>query len=432
MCSMDLQLVNKGLDYTRKRKKWVSLVAALGVSGYGAYKVYHLPSVVKKRKRMLKLLGALVSIAEVVADSAEAIGVVSKDLNEFIQSDSDKIPNSLGQISKLTLSEEFSESVSGITRALAVGILRGYQSEQARNAADSVSGGSSSLTDQVLDKLLSTAGSGFASVVVGSFARNLVMAFYSDSNGNPKVNGSASSDRFDTESHTVSRWVDIVCDEKCRNLIGDSIQLFVSTAVAAYLDKTMHINTYEEIFKGLTNPKHETEVREMLASIGNGAIATFVRTSHQVLTETNSNVDSNSGSSGLAIDLRDGWTNAKGNLDGKESVPTELTRMKSSDENQDAGWVNKMSSTLAVPSNRRFVLDMTGRVTFETVRSFLEFLLEKLSEGLRNNLNVVHDEVVDRGLEAFRYLTAKSSTIATICLSLCLHILSGPWILVPA
>lgn len=428
---MDLQLVNKGLEYTRKRKKWVFLVAALGFSCYGAYRVYHLPSVIKKRKRLLKLLATLVTIAEVVADSAEAIGVVSKDLNEFIQSDSDKIPNSLIQISKLTRSEEFSESVSGITRALAVGILRGYQSEQAGNT-DSVSGGSSSLTDQVFDKLLSTAGSGFASVVVGSFARNLVRAFYSDSNGNPKLNGSASSVRFHTESHTVSRWVDIVCDEKCRNLIGDSIQLFVSTAVAAYLDKTMDINTYEEIFEGLTNPKHETEVREMLASICNGAIETFVRTSHQVLTSTNSNVDSNSGSSGLAIDLRDGWSDAKGNLDGQESIPTEWTRMKSSDENQDAGWVNKMSSTLAVPSNRRFVLDMTGRVTFETVRSILEFLLEKLSEGLRNNLNVVHDEVIDRGLEAFRYVTAKSSAIATICLSLCLHILSGPWILVPA
>lgn len=200
----------------------------------------------------------------------------------------------------------------------------------------------------------------------------------------------------------------------------------MSTAVAAYLEKTMDINTYDEFFTGLTNPKHETQVRETLATICNGAVETFVKTSHQVLTSANSNANSNS-----AMDHRVGHHRIKQKLDGEESLPTGFPSDEPDDENQDSGWVNKMYSTLAVPSNRRFVLDMTGRVTFETVRSFLDFLLEKLSDSVRSNLHGAHEEVIDKGFEAYRYVTAKSSTIVTICLSLCLHILNGPWILVP-
>ncbi|KAK2981208.1 hypothetical protein RJ640_030597 [Escallonia rubra] len=427
----DLRLVNKGLDYAQKRKRWVFLVAALGFSGYGAYKVYNSPSVVNKRKRLLKLLGALTAIAEAVGDSAEAIGIVSKDVKEFIESDSDQIPSSLRQISKITRSDEFSESVIKITRALAVGILRGYKSEAGNG--DLVSE-KSSFSDQVFGKLFSSAGSGFASAVVGSFARNMVMGFYSggQSNGEPEFNGLENGDGFDSDSDSIPRWVDVVCDHKCRELIGDCIQLFVSTAVSVYLDKTMEINTYEEIFTGLTNPKHEKKVRDMLASVCNGAVETLVRTSHQVLTAKSSDVDSNSNPAYLAIGVRRSPNNVNEKSDRRKFISTELKGRKSFDDNQDAGWVTKMSSSLAVPSNRRFVLDMTGRVTFETVRSFLEFSVEKLSEGLKTSLNSVHEEVVDMGIEVFNLITARSSTVVTICLSLCLHILNGPWILVPA
>ncbi|WMV16994.1 hypothetical protein MTR67_010379 [Solanum verrucosum] len=341
----DLKILRKGLDYTRRNRNWVVALGALGVTGYGAYRAYYSPSMVRKRKRFLKLISAFVSLAEMVADSADVIGIVSKDLKEFISSNSDQIPRSLKQISKITKSDEFSQSIVKVTSALTVGVVRGYQQETAEN------------------------GSGFASVIVGSFARNLVLAYCSDKKGNATDS--------DIE-HSVPGWADVLCQDKCRELIGNCIQLFVSTAVAVYLDRTMNINTYNEIFSGLTNPKHETKMRDMLVAICSGAIGTFVKTSHQVL--TNSDMDTTS-----------------------------------------------VSSTLAVPRNRRFILDLTGRVTFESVRSFLEFLLEKLYESV----DVIQEEVVDRRSEACRYVSGKSSTAVSVCLALCLHILNGPWILVP-
>ncbi|XP_028097434.1 protein PHLOEM PROTEIN 2-LIKE A10-like [Camellia sinensis] len=424
---MDLQLVKKGFDYTQKRRKWILLLAALGFTGYGVCKVYHSPSMVKKRKKLLKLLGVLISVAEAVSDSAEAIGVVSKDLKEFVQSDSDKIPNSLRQISKITLSEEFSESVVRVTSALTVGILRGYGSESRKD--DGMSANSSFL-DQVLDKLFSTSGSGFASTVVGSFARNMVVAFYSDAEPSwgSNAKNSTSLDHNDSELNSAPKWVNAICDEKFRELIGDCIQQFVSTAVAVYLDKTMNVNPYDELFSGLTNPKHERKMKDMLGSICNGGLETLIKTSNQVLTGANSN----SSYSYSAIDDFDSRTTFNEELLGQEPPSTDPKARKSFYENEDHGWVNKMSSTLAVPSNRKLVLDLSGRVTCETVRSFLEFLLEKLWDGMRSSLNVVHEIVVDRGLEVVRYVRAISSAIVSICISLCLHMFGGDWILVPA
>ncbi|XP_027360964.1 protein PHLOEM PROTEIN 2-LIKE A10-like isoform X1 [Abrus precatorius] len=421
---MEVQLVERGFDYVRKRKKWVFILCAAGLGGYGVYRVYHAPSIARKRKRVSKLLGAMVSVAEAVSESADTIGIVSRDMKEFLQSDSDQVPNSLKQISKIVCSEQLAESLVSVTRAVTVGVLRGYQSMD-RTDGDQ-SGAGSTLVDRVLDKMLTPAGSGFASVVLGSFARNLVLASYSDSHthfGGESNSSNATGDgrRDGSNSDQVGRWVDVVCGDRCGELIGNCVQLFVSTAVAVYLDKTMHINTYDDFFAGLTNPKHETRVRDMLVSACNGAVETLVKTSHHVLTSSNTTVGS-SPASYLAIE------EAPRNEDLGVGTSSIESKVDVCDEENESGWVSKVSSTLAIPSNRRLVLDVTGRVTFETVRSFMEFLLQTFCASVTRCAHIVHEAVI----EILRYVAAKSSVIVTICLSLCLHIMGGGWALVPA
>ncbi|XP_054809535.1 protein PHLOEM PROTEIN 2-LIKE A10-like [Prosopis cineraria] len=426
---MELQLVEKGFDYARKRKKWLFLLAAVGFTGYGAFKIYHLPSVTRKRKRLLKLLGALISVSEAVSESAEAVGLVSRDMKEFLQSNSDQLPNSLKQISKITRSREFSDSLINVTQSLTLGVLKSYQS--LNNADHNQTSDSSSLVDRLVDKLFAPAGSGFVSVVVGSFARNLVLGFYS--NGNPSGESNSSSSNTvsvrhlsssNMESESMPGWMDAVCCDQCRDLIGNCVQLFVSTAVTVYLDKTMHINTYDDFFSGLTNPKHESKVRDMVVSVCNNAIETLVKTSHQVLTSSDPNVNS---SSTTSLPIEEGSSPARNeNLD-EESSSDEL-KAEVSEEEKESGWMGKVSSTLAVPSNRRLILDVTGKVTFETVRSFMEFVLEMFCACVKRFADVVHETIV----EIVRYVAAKSAVIITICLSLCLHIMGGAWALVPA
>lgn len=423
---MDLQLVNKGLDFSRKNKKWLVLLSLFGFSSYGVYKVYHLPAIARKRKRFVKLLGALISIVEMFSDSAETISVVSKDLKEFLETDSDHIPNSLKQLSKIIKSDEFSQSLVRVSEAVTLGFLRGYQLESGSEIEDGEK--DSSFPDRVMDKLISTAGTGFVSVVVGSFARNLVLGFYSSvqsQDGNHQFGASYGR----SNSSDLPRWVDVLCSEKSRLVIGECVRTFVSTAVSIYLDKTMNVNFYDDMFSGLTDPKHHTKVKDILVSVCNGAVETLIKTSHQVLTTSKPDSDSCSSSPRAILDQSDASNATK---DGVYDLERKVEEERRSFDIQNSGWVSSVSSTLAVPSNRRFVLDVTGRVTFETIRSLVEFFLWKLSDGLKIGLNVIREEVVNRGLEVIQFFGAKASVIITICLALYLHILGGTRAFLPA
>lgn len=404
---MDLPLLGKCLQFSRRNRKRLLLIAFFGASGYGAYRAYNSTYVAQKRRRLAQLLRAFVSVAELISDSADTVTVISNDLNRFLTSDSDEIPNSLKQLSKLAKSNEFSTSLARVSEAVTVGILRGYQSQ----ACDDNNNNNNGITpsERVLEKLFSKAGTGFVSVVVGSFAKNLVSGFFESGGERSQLD--------------VPRWVNVICDERCGKLIGDCVQIFVSTAVAVFLDKTMDVNTYDEMFAGLSNPKHEEKVKGVLVAMCNGAVETFVRTSHQVL--TNRSVRSNSGLSLSSVVPEDGCLKS-------EVCLQQLSIGSSVGGVQDIGWLEQIKSTLSVPANRRFVLDVTGRVTFETVRSFVTFLLWRISDGFKRSFSKVHDEVVDKGLEVVRYVGAKSSVILTLCLALYLHIMGGSRILLPA
>ncbi|XP_073103377.1 protein PHLOEM PROTEIN 2-LIKE A10-like [Elaeis guineensis] len=118
------------LDFCWRRRRWLLLLAAAGISGYVGYRIYHLPSVSMSREKLATLFRALISLAEAASSNADTINVVSTDVNWFIRSDSEEIPATLRQIFRIVRSEEFRGSVSRVSEAFAVGIIQGFKAER--------------------------------------------------------------------------------------------------------------------------------------------------------------------------------------------------------------------------------------------------------------------------------------------------------------
>jgi hypothetical protein len=362
------------LAFARRRRRWLLWAGAAA----GAYLIYRHPAVAARRRRLARLASALASLADAAA-------AVASDLAAFLRSDSDEVPQTLKQISKLAASPEASASASALSGALAAGVLRGYHSS-ATPGSGAPPGTDVALSDRVLDRVLSPDGERLASAVAGSFGRNLVLAFYS-----------APSQQPPTDDASPESWVDALTTRRCQRAIRSWVEVFTATAVGVFIDKTIHINTYDQLFAAATNPAYAARLQELFVALCSASVETLVKTSHGVLSSANS---------------------AAGNADAS------ATSGSNGGVAVGDGWVETVSSALAVPTNRKLVLDLTGRATFEAVRSFLEFVLWKLRAG--------GDATIGAGLHALRHMSDRSMVIATICIALCLHILNGTWLLVRA
>ncbi|KAL5196724.1 hypothetical protein ABZP36_000236 [Zizania latifolia] len=353
----------------RRSRHLLVAAAAAATAGYGLYRLYR-----HHRRRVAAVLSL-----------ADAVSQVGSDLADFLRSDSDRVPCSLLQLSKLAASEPISSAAASLSESLASGALRALSNHRAQ---DSFQKPPNPLTDRILDRLLSPAGTGFASAVVGSFARNLVLSCHT-APGEPQ--GRAEPD-----------WLVALCSDKGKEAAAELVRVFVSTAVAAYLDRTVSIRNSDQVLAGLTNPKHDAKVKDLVVSVCNGAVETFVRTTRQVAKEAS-------------------------------VTRIEAAAMVHEAQNSASSCVmQRVSSTLAVPSNRRFVLDVTGRVTAETVRSLLEFMAQRMSDGARKSIATARNEGAMRGLVVVKYMSAKSMAIFTICLALCMHISIGTRFLLPS
>lgn len=350
------------LVFSHRRRRWILCAGAAAA----AYLIYHHPAVAARRRRIARLTSALSSLADAVA-------AVAADLAAFLRSDSDVLPPTLTQLSKLASSPEASASASALSGALTAGVLRGYSS-----ASGPASGAEVPLSDRLVEKLFSPEGERLVSAVAGSFGRDLVLAFYSLP--------------ADPSESSPASWVDVVTRGSCRRAIRSWVEVFTATAVGVFIDKTIHINTYDQICAAATNPAYDARLQELLVALCSASIETLVKTSHGVLSNTS------------------GSSSSSGNGGSRE------------------GWTETVSSALAVPGNRKLALDLTGRATFEAVRSFLEFVLWRLHDGAKAGA----DATVKAGLCALRSMSERSMVIAAICIVLCLYVLNGTWLLSPA
>ncbi|EFJ15874.1 hypothetical protein SELMODRAFT_117524, partial [Selaginella moellendorffii] len=316
----------------RRRKRILLLAAAAGVGGYASYKVYKSSFVTRKRRRVASLIDSLVQMIEMFAMGIDSTSLVAGDLRNFLLSDDDEVPRSLKQGLKIANCREFQDALTAFSSCVSRGLVR--------SIADA---GKERLPERVLQKIFSDPGKGFASAVLGSVARNTILSMLEGL----QIQHNRSRGTSDT-------LLDLCSSNRGRSFVAACIEAFVGTAVTVFLEKTKDVNFYEEVVAGVTKPSHQAAVKDLFSSVCSSAVETFVRTSHEVLSSS----PPRSGSHG------------------------------SSRINVLPNWVDGISRTLAVPSNRNLLIDVAGTVTSEAIHSFFDVFLGVLSPYLRGNLQL--------------------------------------------
>ncbi|KAL3698768.1 hypothetical protein R1sor_012844 [Riccia sorocarpa] len=373
------------------------------------------------------------------------------------------------------------------------------------------------LPERLVGKLFSESGKGFASVVVASAARSLVLAVLESTQENQRKSQGWSTTDWEPEfskekafcekgvanggitpdspkktglNASGTSWpeslIELAASEKGKALVADCIESFVGTAVSVYLTKTRDVNFYDDMISSVVKPTHKAPVKELLTSVCNGAVETFVRTSYDVMSAGSSAPSQTATeSSVLSLDKTSYFSDSsypqgdekRGKDDGvigssvpctpekaEEESPSlsglsrggsisfdqtpqvekvlrlapeklqELMLLPSSDQeranNKAAGssktWVRDIARTLAEPSNRGLVLDVAGTVTHEAVRSAIEVVTEKVTNPFRSKDPAQDEESSTSTIVKFVTktgdLAAATASKAMVVMTMCLAV----------
>lgn len=300
--------------------------------------------------------------------------------------------------------------------------------------------GKEDLVDRLTEKLFSESGKGFASAMVATASRSFVSSVLEHMNAPKKNEGAESGGEFARGLLKCAHSAD------GRAVLTDWIQTFVGTAVSVYLDRTKDINTFDELAESLGKPEHQGPITDLLTTICEASTSSFVRTSHEVLTS-----DPSTSSNGVRQET-DSSSSDLGELfhdsEGSEVFYDMGEQEPLSPSHSPVQWKGKatvgrrepdltnyaehIAKVIAVPSNRKLILDIAGTMTTSAVRSTIDVSLAKLSaafsgkglgpeapkrSGVGEKLQAVGD--------ATKVVVDKSVVLMTMCFAVCLHSVMG-------
>ncbi|MCO5556143.1 hypothetical protein L7F22_009687 [Adiantum nelumboides] len=474
---------------SRRKRRWALWAAIGAAGGYASYRLYTSEAGKRKRKQLAKLFSTLFLLGDAAQHSAESLALISADLKRFLLSDDDELPRSLRQAIKITHCPDFQHSCTFLSAAFTRGLLLGFSSPRPmpsprtspfaddppcteikeiclitpgpqkgrkqcverserynsgpkvtspsmyfdKSRQQSQSKPSEELPERLLGKLFSERGVNFATAVVGNAACNIVKALF---DGFEKQSINSSGEGKDTST----KLIDVLCTQQSKELINECIQTLASTAVAVYIDKTKDVNFYEDIVAGITNPIHKDPMKDLLITVCNGAVETLVKSSHGVmfgkeLGQPESQINDGNIPTSLGS-VKDTLVRSRPHVESiaQESKTQTQARKPQQGASGIHNFIEGVSKTLAVPSNHRLLVDVAGTMTSEAVRSFVDVIVSTISSNMHGKMERGWKRVKGGALEQVNIIQApalykdvavKAFFLASICLAICLHMLTG-------
>lgn len=306
------------------------------------------------------------------------------------------------------------------------------------------------LVDRLAEKLFSESGKGFASAVVASASRSFVASVLEHMN----TSDTPSRDEVAESGGGLAKGlIAFASSTDGKSMLTDWIQTFVGTAVSVYLDRTKDINPFDELAASLGKAEHQGPITDLLTTICEVSTSSFVRTSHEVLSSDPSSSKHNSVTKPTVPrpDLGELFHDTEGSevfydMGEQEPISPSHSTVKwkgktvvRRSEPAPTNYIEQISKVIAVPSNRKLILDMAATMTSSGVRSMIDVSLNKVSAALggkgKEHASKDQDYEISRWsgvgekLQAVGDVTKaamdKSMVLMTMCFAVCLHSVVG-------
>lgn len=252
--------------------------------------------------------------------------------------------------------------------------------------------GKGELVDRLVEKLFSESGKGFASAMVASASQSFVTSIIEYMN----TPNSSRDMRSESEGGLIKGMVSLARSVDGKAVLTNWIQTFVGTAVSVYLDQTKDINAFDELAASLEKPEHRSAITDLLSTVCEASTSSFVRTSHEVLTSDPSSSKEDSISKAIVPSSEGGelFHDTEGsevfyNMGEQEPISPRYSPVKwkgrtvvGKSDPAPTNYIEQISNVLAVPSNRKLILDIARTMTSSAVRSTIDVSLGKVSAAL--------------------------------------------------
>ncbi|XP_024395289.1 protein PHLOEM PROTEIN 2-LIKE A10 [Physcomitrium patens] len=308
--------------------------------------------------------------------------------------------------------------------------------------------GKEDLVDRLVDKLFSDSGKGFASAVVASASRSFVASVIEYINTS---NALSREDESGSGGGLVKSLVAFASSVEGRSAMTECIQNFVGTAVSVYLDRTKDINTFDELVAGLVKPEHRGPITDLLTTVCEVSTSSFVHSCHEAIKSDPSSSKYNAvrRSTVFCPDFDDTFHD-NDDVDvfydmGEEPLSPCQSPVKwkgktvaEKNEAKPINYIDQISKVIAVPSNRKLILDIAGTMTASGVRSMIDVSLGKVSaafgrkgkaQAVKQDFETSKRSGVGEKLQAVGDATKaamdKSTILMTMCYAVCLHSVLG-------
>lgn len=284
----------------RQLRKYLLAGGAVALVGTLAYRAYQTDAYGRSKSYLSKLRAALQQYTDAVATGGDICATIMRDLRQFLQSDGDEVPSSLRQVSKLLQSEEFTSTASSTVAAIyegvagermpfyaPIGVFHPSQSlvsfhslfifsRSFHSAARSQPGEGQqdqpSAIDKILDALLSDRGHSLVSVAVSMGAKNLVSAYVEASSRAAAANANGVP-QADSTDKTLS----FLSTPEGQQLAVMAVAAFASNGMRVYMDKSLEVNFYEDLFTSLAKPQHLEAAKQCIGVFARNVVASYMR-----------------------------------------------------------------------------------------------------------------------------------------------------------